>query len=588
MKNFFKMVLASFVGVIAASTIGLFFLFMLIGVVSSSISSISSTTETVKVKPHSILRIMLDQPIAERSQSDLSTGLTSLSVVHSIGLNDILLAIDRAATDPNINLIYMDLSALSAGLAHLEEIRNALERFKESGKPIIAYGDNYSQGAYYLATVADKIYLNPFGSASLNGMSAEVMFFKGLLDKLQIEMQVLRHGKFKSAVEPFTTDRMSLENREQYQTFINTVWGYLTDKIAAARNIEPGTLQYLINSLELESAQQSLDHGLVDGLMYKDELLDALCMLTDVESDDKLQMIDVSNYAFSSYKQAIGRSKIAVVYADGDIMMGKSEKNITAWNYANILRQIRHDNTVKAVVFRINSPGGSAQASEIIARELALLKADKPVVVSMSNYAASGGYWIATPSDRIIVNPVSLTGSIGVFGLIPNVKKMMNNHLGITTEVVRSNTSADYPSITRPLTNREREAMLSSIETIYLQFVDKVASSRELSPDEVDKLGQGRIWSGLDAVRLGLADELGGLTEAIDAAAELAELSFYRTVEYPTISNPFEQLLRSLMKGETAIETPLPDEAGELARLYNEVKEPGIYARLPYDLVIKQ
>lgn len=582
------MVLASFVGVIAASAIGLFFLFMLIGVVSSSISSISSTTETVKVKPRSILRIMLDQPITERSQSDLSTGLTSLSVVHSIGLNDILLAIDRAANDPNISLIYMDLSTLSAGLAHLEEIRNALERFKESGKPIIAYGDNYSQGAYYLATVADKIYLNPFGSASLNGMSAEVMFFKGLLDKLQIEMQVLRHGKFKSAVEPFTTDRMSTENREQYQTFINTVWGYLTGKIAAARNIDPGRLQYLINSLKLESAQQSLDHGLVDGLMYKDELLDALCMLTDVESDNKLQMIDVSNYAFSSYKQALGRNKIAVVYADGDIMMGKSEKNISAWNYANILRQIRHDNTVKAVVFRINSPGGSAQASEIIARELALLKADKPVVVSMSNYAASGGYWIATPSDLIIVNPVSLTGSIGVFGLIPNVKKMMNNHLGITTEVVRSNTSSDYPSITRPLTDREREAMLSSIETIYLQFVDKVASSRELSPDEVDRLGQGRIWSGLDAVRLGLADELGGLTEAIAAAAELAELSLYRTVEYPATSNPFEQLLKSLMKGEVAIETPLPDEAGELARLYNEVKEPGVYARLPYDLVIKQ
>ncbi|MDR0729981.1 MAG: signal peptide peptidase SppA [Prevotellaceae bacterium] len=586
MKSFFKMVLASFVGVLVASTLGLFLLFMLIGIVSSSISSITATSETVKVKPNSILRIMLDQPVTERSQSDLSPGLTSLSVVHSTGLNDILNALERAADDPNIQLVYLDLSVFSAGLAHTEEIRHALEQFKESGKPVIAYGDNYSQQAYYLATVADKIYLNPFGSASLNGMSAEVMFYKGLLDKLKIEMQVLRHGKFKSAVEPFTADRMSAENREQYLTFINAVWGHMTGRIAAARHIDPAQLQRLMNSLKLESAQQSLENGIVDRLLYKDELLDALCELTGVASDEKLQMVDIADYSFSSYKQAIGRNKIAVVYADGEITMGKSEKNITAWNYANILRQIRHDNTVKAVVFRVNSPGGSAQASEIIARELSLLQAEKPVVVSMGNYAASGGYWIAMPSDRIIVNPVSLTGSIGVFGLIPNFQKTLNHHLGITTEVVRSNTSADYPSVTRSLTTRERETMQESIEFIYSQFVEKVAESRELSLEQVDELGQGRIWSGIDAVRLGLADELGGLTEAIAAAAELAELAFYRTVEYPAVGNPFEQLLRSLMKGEASIETPLPDEISALERLYNEVKEPGVYARLPYELRI--
>ncbi|MDR2362181.1 MAG: signal peptide peptidase SppA [Prevotellaceae bacterium] len=590
MKSFFKMVLASFVGVLVASILGLFLLFMLIGIVSSSISSITATSEMVKVKPNSILRIMLDEPVRERTQSDISTSLTAVSVVHSIGLNDILKAIDHAADDPNIKLIYLDLSVLSAGLAHIEEIRNALERFKESGKPVIAYGDNYSQQAYYLATVADKIYLNPFGSASLNGMSAEIMFYKGLLDRLKIEMQVLRHGKFKSAVEPFTADRMSAENREQYLTFINTVWGHITEQIAVARQIEPAQLQRLMNTLGLESAQQSLDNGLVDGLMYKDGLLDALCELTGIASDGKLQMVDVADYGFSSYKQAIGRDKIAVVYADGDITMGKSEKNITAWNYANILRQIRHDNMVKAVVFRVNSPGGSAQASEIIARELSLLQAKKPVVVSMSNYAASGGYWISMPSDKIIVNPVSLTGSIGVFGLVPNFQKTLNHHLGITTEVVRSNTSADYPSVTRSLTTRERDAMQESIEFFYSQFVEKVAESRELSREQVDELGQGRIWSGIDAVRLGLADELGGLTEAIAAAAELAELAelgFYRTVEYPTVSNPFEQLLRSLMKGGMSIETPLPDEISALEHLYNEVKESDVYARLPYEIRIK-
>ncbi|MDR1681355.1 MAG: signal peptide peptidase SppA [Prevotellaceae bacterium] len=591
MKNFFKMVLASFVGMTIASAVGLFCLFMLIGIVSSSISSLTATTDAVKlkVKPNSILRIMLDQPITERSQSDFSSSLSSrsLSVTHNTGLNDILKAIDRAADDPNITLIYLDLSAFSAGLAHTEEIRNALDRFKESGKPIVAYGDNYSQLAFYLATVADRVYLNPFGSASLSGLGAEVMFYKGLLDKLKIEMQVIRHGKFKSAVEPFTADRMSAENREQYLSFINAIWGHITDRIATARQIEPARLQQLVNTLGLESAQQSLENGMVDKLLYKDELLGILCELTGVTSDENLLMVDVSDYGFSPYKQAIGRDKIAVVYADGEIKMGKSEKNITAWNYANILRQIRHDGTVKAVVFRVNSPGGSAQASEIIARELSLLQAEKPVVVSMSNYAASGGYWIAMPSDKIIVNPLSLTGSIGVFGLLPNFKRTMNDHLGITTDVVQSNTSADYPSVTRPLTAHERRTMQESVEFVYTQFVAKVSESRELSPERVDELGQGRVWSGIDAVRLGLADELGGLTEAIAAAAGLAELDLYRTVEYPAIGNPFEQLLRSLMKGEASIKTPLPDEISALEHLYNNINKPGVYARLPYELSIE-
>jgi protease-4 len=580
MKQFLKMVLATLVGVLLAGAVGMFFLFVTIGMIGTALSS----TETVKVKSGTVLRILLDKPVTERSRSGINNNVLSLSVESSIGLNDILKTIDHAAEDPNIAFVYMDLSSVQIGIAHVEELRNALATFKQSGKPVIAYGDNYSQAAYYLATVADRVYLNPFGSASLSGMSAEVMFYKGLLDKLQIEMQILRHGKFKSAVEPFMADRMSDENREQYLTFIRSIWGHWLDGICEGRQFERPHLNGLIDRLELESARSALDHGLVDGLLYKDELLHELCTLADVASDADLKIIDVADYALTPFRQGSGRNKIAVVYADGDITMGKGESGVTAWDFANTLRQVRRDEHVKAVVFRINSPGGSAQASEIIARELTLLADTKPVVVSMGNYAASGGYWIAAPADKIIVHPTSLTGSIGVFSVIPNIRKGLNEHLGITVDVAKSNASADYPSVTRPLTAHEREVMQSSVEFIYSQFIDKVADSRNLPVARVDEIGQGRVWSGIDAVRLGLADELGGMAEALAAAAELADLSTYRIVELPEIPNPLEQLLKSLMKGEATVNMPAPAEIHTLEHFYKEVTAPGIYARLPYDV----
>jgi len=587
MKNFFKMVLATFVGVILAGIVGFFLLLISIGVMMSAALS-SGSSETVAVKPNTVYRIMFDRPITERSTSGISNNLLSFSIENTIGLNDILKTIDQAATDPNISLIYMDLSTLQVGMAHLEEIRNALIAFKDSGKPIIAYGDNFSQGAYYLATVADKIYLNPYGSASLTGLSAEVMFYKNLLEKLGIEMQVIRHGKFKSAVEPFMLDKMSPENREQYMTFINSIWGHWLNEICAARQLNVAKLHNLMNNLELESAQQALDNGLVDELLYKDELLSRLMILVNVSSENKLAMIDVAEYArVPKKKEKLSRDKIAVVYADGDITMGKGTEGITAWNMANTLRSIRSDKSIKAVVFRVNSPGGSAQASEIIARELMLLKEQKPVVISMGNYAASGGYWISVPASKIISNPTTLTGSIGVFGVIPNAKKGMNNHLGITVDVAKSNESADYPSIMRPLTTRERDATQASVELIYSQFIDKVAIAREMNRESVDAIGQGRVWSGVDALKIGLVDELGGISDAIYAAAELAGLDNYRTVELPAIRTPFEQLLESFMKGEISIKANLPQEVKTLEQFYKEIKEPGVYARMPFDVNVR-
>ncbi len=413
-----------------------------------------------------------------------------------------------------------------------------------------------------------------------------MMFYKHLLEKLQIDMQVIRHGKFKSAVEPFTMDKMSAENREQYMTFINSIWGHWLGQIANARQLEVKKLNTLIDNLDLQTAQDALDHGLVDGLMYKDELLAKLCEYTEVVSDDKLAMMDVSDYAKSPYKRKTGKDRIAVVYADGEIMMGKGSEGIMAWDFANELRSLRKDENVKAVVFRVNSPGGSAQASEIITRELSLLKAEKPVVVSMGNYAASGGYWISAPAHKIIVNPTSLTGSIGVFSVVPNMQRGLNNHLGITVDVAKSNESADFLNGMRTMTARERAVMQESVELIYSQFTGKVADARGLTTAQVDDIGQGRVWSGIDAVRLGLADELGGLTEAIEAAAELAALTTYRTIELPAEKSPFEQMLKALTGGSIAVETALPEPAQTMEHFLQNAKEPGVYARLPFDVAV--
>ncbi|MDR3350262.1 MAG: signal peptide peptidase SppA [Prevotellaceae bacterium] len=585
MKSFFKMVLASFVGVLVAEIILSVVVISFIVAVSSIFSS---DTAPVTVQPNSIFRIMLDHPVAERAKSgQLELGLTAVSMTRSTGLNDILKNIRYAAADPHINMVYLDLSEMQAGMAHVEEIRAALETFKESGKPVIAYGDNYTQSAYYLATVADKIYLNPFGDAALTGLSAEVTFYKGLLDKLQVELQIVRHGKFKSAVEPFILDKMSDENREQYLTFIHSVWDYRLEKICAARQIDREKIHALIDNLELLTAQDALKNGLVDALLYKDELLDKLCELSGATSEKELEIIDMEDYTRAARKQTAGRQRIAVVYADGEITMGKGETDITAWNFANTLRALRHDDAIKAVVFRVNSPGGSAQASEIIARELSLLKEKKPVVVSMSNYAASGGYWISAPADKIIVNPTSITGSIGVFGIIPNVKKGLNNHLGITADEAKSNTSADYPSVMRPMTAREREATQATVEFIYSQFIDKIAQARDLPAAQVDAIGQGRIWSGIDAVKLGLADELGGITEAVSAASELAGVENYRLIELPAEKTPLEQILESLTNGSIAVKTQAPEQIQTMEYFLRQITEPGIYARLPYDITVK-
>jgi protease-4 len=586
MKKFFRTFFAALLAFVIGSLVCMFIFFGIVG----ALLSFADTSEQVTVKPNTVLRIMLDQPVQERGGSNLSNiDFFNFSMESSTGLNDLLKGIKNAATDPNIKMVYMDLSHMAIGLAQLEELREALLQFKESEKPIIAYGDNLSQGAYYLSTVADKIYLNPYGALALQGLRVEVAFFKKLLEKLQIDMQIIRHGKFKSAVEPFILDEMSKENETQLLSFTNSIWNYWLDKIATARRTEVKKLQTLINDYTFSMASPAtaaLENGLVDGLMYKDELLDELVRLTGVDSEKDLAMLNITKYAKTVVPDLTAKDRIAIVYADGEISSGKSEEGITDWRFANLLRDLRHNDKVKAVVFRVNSPGGSAQASEIIARELFLLNETKPVVVSMSNYAASGGYWISTPSRAIVANPTTLTGSIGVFGVIPNLERGLRNHLGITIDVAKTTQAADFPSGTRALTAQERNKLQVMIDDTYTQFVAKVAQSRGISEENVDGIAQGRVWTGLQAMENGLVDYLGGLNHAIHIAAELAELTNYRITELPEQKDPFTQVLEMFKNASVSAKGTLFQTYKQIETQVEQLQQTKVLARMPFDVEI--
>ena len=586
MKKFFRTFFAALLAFIVGSIICMFIFFGILG----AMLSFADTSEQVTIKPNTVLHIMLDQPVQERGGSKLSdVDIFNLSIESSIGLNDLVKGIKKAAGDPNIKLAYMDLSHIAIGLAQLEELREALLQFKESEKPIIAYGDNFSQGAYYLSTVADKIYLNPYGSLALQGLRVEVTFFKKLLEKLQIDAQIIRHGKFKSAVEPFMLDEMSKENETQLLSFSNSIWRHWLDKIAAARQTDVNKLQQLIDNYTfsiVSPATEALENGLVDGLMYKDELLDELVRLTGLSSEKDLALLNIAKYAKTVVPNLTAKDRIAVVYADGEISPGKGEDGITDWQFANLLRDLRRKDNVKAVVFRVNSPGGSAQASEIIARELALLNEAKPVVVSMSNYAASGGYWISTSSSVIVANPTTLTGSIGVFGIVPNLEKGLRNHLGITVGVAKTTKAADFPSVTRPLTAQERNKMQGMVDNTYTQFVAKVAKDREITEKNVNEIGQGRVWTGLQALENGLVDYLGGLDYAIHIAAELAELTNYRVTELPEQKDPLTQVLEIFKNISISAKGTLFQTYKQVEQQVEQLQQPKVLARLPFDVEI--
>ena len=552
--------------------------------------AIISSEDEVKVKEKSILQIDLSSTtVVERASVNPFEGFNlSGDIPKTIELRTLLNNIEKAKNDDNIQAIYLSSTIVNAGLSQTEEIRNKLLEFKKTGKAIIAYAEVYTQSSYYLSSVANKIYLNPEGIIELKGLSASQMFFKGLLEKLDIDMQIIRHGKFKSAIEPFTLDRMSPANREQMQLLLSSFADNIMDSIASQRGYTLSEIQKHANNLSLENAKSCLELKYVDALLYQDQIEDSLLAVSESE---KLNFISIKKYAsVKGKKEKISRNKIAIIYATGTINSGKGdEKSIGSETTAKAIKQAREDKNVKAIVFRINSGGGSALASDVIWRETVLAKKEKPLVVSMGDYAASGGYYIACAADSIVANPTTLTGSIGVFGMIPNLKKFYKNKLGITIDTVNSNKYADM-GMNRPLSTFEKNKIQKSVVDIYTTFITHVGEGRNMSTTAVDEIGQGRVWTGYDAKEIGLIDVFGGLEKAIEIAAILAKTEDdYRIISLPKKKDPFAELAIKLGE-ETSISDIVMQKLGLNSELINPIenilKQDKVQARIPYYIEI--
>ena len=593
--KFYKVVLAAFIGTLIALVINFF---IKVGVVSSMISNLSkSESETsTTVKPNSVLYMKLDYEIPDRTTDNPfgNINFQTMETSDATGLNEILRNIENAKTDANIKGIYLELSSIPTSVATIQEIRNKLIEFKESGKFIVAYGESYGQSAYYLASIADKIFLNPEGAMDLHGMASQIMFYKHLLEKLDIEMQIVRgpNNRFKSAVEPYFLDKMSEANREQMDKLLGTVWGQILASISQSRNISVEQLNQIADNLDvLFNAQKALEYGLVDNLYFKDQVLDELKGLTG--SNKSINAVGNANYAKSYKDKNVSKNEVAIIYASGQIFDGKGneEQAIYSENLSKTIRKAREDKNVKAIVLRVNSPGGSALASAIIGRELDLTKEVKPVIVSMGNYAASGGYWISAKADYIFADPTTLTGSIGVFGTFPNAQGFLNDKIGLTFDVAKTNENADFPNFTQPLTEFQYNKLQEMVGKTYNDFTQRVAEGRGLRQTFVDSIGQGRVWAGADAIGLGLVDKLGDMEDAIAYAVEKANLgNDYKVTEWPKQKDFFTRLMESMNKTDE-LDAAMKQKLGVYYNYYKGLENlnnnTGIQARMPFDLVIE-
>lgn len=547
MKSFFKTFFASFLG----SAVLLLILIIII-ITSFASSLVKSSDADVKIKPQTVLYMNLNYDIPERTDpNNMGISFTGLSLditeADMSGMNDIINNIKAAAIDPNISGIFLELSTIGTSSANIEEIRNELIEFKKSGKFILSYSEAYSQSAYYLASVSDKIYMLPDGMLDIHGMASQTIFYKNLLKKLDIEMQIIRpeNNRFKSAVEPYYMEEMSDANREQTSVLINSVWDKICSDISVARNIDIKTINQLADNMTLIfDPQVAVDNNFIDGLLYRDEVIAELQGL--INTDEKVNIIQNTGYASVRPEINAGENKIAIVYASGEIIDGEGdESTIGSITLSEAIRQARTDKKVKAIVMRVNSPGGSAVASEVIRREVELASKEKPFIVSMGNYAASGGYWISSSSDYIFADPTTLTGSIGVYGTVPCLEGLLNDKIGLTFDEVKTNENSDFGSLSKPLTPYQLKLMQKFVTDTYDDFITLVSTERKLSKTFVDSIGQGRVWSGSDAIEIGLVDELGGIEEAIAYAAEKANLDNYSIKEYPKQESMFENLFKS-------------------------------------------
>lgn len=572
---------------IFSTLIGILLSFVVIVVTLIGVLSVSSEYQKKekKIDKNTILKIDLSTQVVERASSNPLSDLDLLNPEpkKQLELKTILDNIEKAKFDDNIIAIYINSPFVNAGLSQTEEIRNKLLEFKKTGKPIIAYSEVYSIKNYFLASVADKIYMNPLGVIDHKGLSATVMFFKGLLEKLNIDLQIFRLGKFKSAIEPFTLDKMSNENREQLKLMLNSINDNIMDSISSQRQIPFEVVKKHANQLTLNSAEICLEKGYVDHLIYEDQVEDSLIA---IGTNEKLKTISLKGYSsVKSKDKDISRNKIAIVYATGEINSGKGDvASIGSKTTSAAIKKARKDKNVKAIILRVNSPGGSALASDVIWRETTLAQKEKPLVVSMGDYAASGGYYIACAADTIIANPTTLTGSIGVFGMIPNMQNFYKSNFGITVDTVKTNTYADMGT-SRKLSTFEKNKIQEGVKNVYSTFISRVSDGRDITTQEVDAIGQGRVWSGYDAKDIGLVDLYGGLETAIVIAAELAEVDDYRVISLPKIEDPFTKIMNDLTESKlvTFFETEFNlMDTKKIKKVKDLITSDEIQTRIPY------
>ena len=591
MKEFVKMMLAVICAFIVMQLVGFFLFFVMIG----SMAALGSS-KTVLPREGVLDLDMAQFTIAEQTTDDQLSGfsLGGFSNVPTVGLWDAIQAIDAAAADPGIKYILLRPDGATAGTSDLEELRSALTEFRKSGKAVVAYTENPTNGSYYLASACDKIYMTSYhgGMVQMTGLAGRMIFLKDVLDKVGVNYQLIRHGKYKSAGEMYIKNAPSDENREQNQVMVGSLWNTVSCQIAESRGIPVEDINALIDNLKLNFPEDMLREGLVDELLDHEGLVNKLCGLAMVEDVKDLHLVPFADYVSAKVLNLAGKENVAILFADGEIADGSGYDGITSDRFVKEIDKLRKDNTVKAVVLRVNSPGGSVVASEKIRTALGLLNAEKPVVASYGNYAASGGYWISAGAQKIYSDATCLTGSIGVFSLIPEFSGATKK-LGVNVVTVGSNKHSDMFSLMRPFDAEETAYLQSYVEDIYGQFVGLVAEGRSLDPAKVDEIAQGRVWVGTDALGLGLVDEIGGLREAIAYAASLAgyvNKSDYKVVGYPTPLSTAEQLMQMLsgQQEEPSILSGTPFEFfGRALSTLKDNEPTQVYARLPYDIEIR-
>lgn len=585
--NFLRNLLAAILGCIIAFGI-MFFMGMIF------LSLVAEAGDGIVIKEKSILELQLQQPVNDYvgdNEADPFAGLFG----KALGLDEVLHAIEVAKTDSDIKGISINNNFLMTGLAQTQELRKALKDFKESGKFIYSFADYYLQKDYYLASVADSVFLNPVGGMDFKGLSSEVLFYKDLQEKTGVKMEVIRHGKYKSAVEPFLANEMSDANRTQIKELLGSLWAKMVADISDGRNISEANVNIIADTLGGRSPKYAKASGLIDDILFYDQYEAKLRSALSLNEEEEINTVALVDYLRKSNKKIIkkGDDKIALVFAQGEILYGEGGPDVIGQGLiTKALKKAVEDDKVKAIVLRVDSPGGSALTSDIIWREIELAKEKKPVVVSMGNVAASGGYYIATGADRIFAEPTTITGSIGVFGTIPNINGLAQE-IGINAEQVGTNkNSVDY-SVFEPMSDNFRKVVQDGIEEIYGTFLDRVAQGRNITVAQADSLAQGRVWSGAEAKKLGLVDELGNLNDAIAAAAELAEVKTYGIKKYPKYKSGFERFMEDMSSAKTKIgQNLIKEEIGVetydiLKQMKSAMEQEGIQARMPFVLDIK-